>query len=45
MHIPYEKISLTVFWIDPENKKEVIKELTELHLKLNLFEINIKNLY
>lgn len=41
--IPYEKISRTTIWIDPENKEKVINEFKKLGLKIKVFDIIIKD--
>ena len=41
--IPYEKISRTTFWVNPEDKEKIINEFMKLKLKIKVFDLIIKN--
>ena len=40
--IDYKKISRTTFWINPKDKKKVIKGFQDLGLKFEIFDIIVK---
>ena len=41
--IKYDKIARTTIWINPEDKKEVMKGFSELNLKIKVFDLIIEN--
>ena len=41
-NIKYEKIANGVFWVDPKDEEKVIQELLKLKLKVELFNLIIK---
>ena len=41
-NIHYEKIANGVFWVDPKYEEQVIKELLKLKLKIEIFNLVIK---
>ncbi len=41
-NIKYEKIANGVFWVDPKDEETVIQELLKLKLKVELFNLIIK---
>jgi hypothetical protein len=40
--INYKKISRTTFWINPKDKNKVIKGFQDLGLKIEVFDIIVK---
>jgi hypothetical protein len=40
--IPHDKIAKGVFWIDPKYEKQVIEELLKLKIKVEVFNLVIK---
>lgn len=41
-NIKYKKIANGVFWVDPKDEEKVIQELLKLKLKVELFNLIIK---
>lgn len=41
-NIKYEKIANGVFWVDPKDEEKVVQELLKLKLKVELFNLIIK---